>query len=141
MNANTTRLVLAILGGLAGVSLAIALAPGTRKGREQLGRAAGEMGESLRQGLRTRLRSTPLMEAGQDVARAVAERAREAAHRAQETVSRVRELAEGGSRSADRTTSEALEQASEAARRALDAVEELVKRTEDVIQGARKKIG
>lgn len=139
MNANMNRLMLAVLGGIAGISLAIILAPGSRRERERFGRMAGEVGETVREGLLTRLRTTPLMETGQEMARQVAERAQEAAHRAQEAVGRVRGVTEGGTLAANQAASDALEQASDAAMKALDAVEELVRRTEDVLEGTKKK--
>jgi hypothetical protein len=36
------RLILAALGGIAGISLAVILAPASRKERERIGRVAGE---------------------------------------------------------------------------------------------------
>ncbi len=138
MNANMNRLLLAALGGIAGMSLAILMAPGSKRERERLGRVAGEVGETVREGLQTRLRSTPLMESGQELARQIAERAQVAAHRAQEAVSRVRTA--GGVGGSSHAASEALEEASEAATKALEAVEELVKRTEHVIDAAKRKI-
>lgn len=142
MNANMNRLMLAVLGGIAGISLAIILSPSSRKDRERIGKMAGEMGETVREGLRTRLRATPLMETGQEMARLISERAQEAAHRAQEAATRMRGAATGGTRAAGETAAEAageaLEQAREAAMRALDAVEALVKRTENVIEDSAK---
>ncbi len=127
------RTAIAILGGLAGMAAALLLVPGSRK------RIAHEVG--------ARLRSTPLVESGQEVARQVAQRAQglaaDVAEIAQDVAGKATQAvgkARGAAMARSQNPAEAAEMAADAAQKALDAVDELVRRTQDVLHAARKRL-